>query len=119
MLPILLSTSIIPETEESDRVANAIAIEVEKKAALMNDWKLLHEKIFPNRQHNIPAGLQLSIGKLSDYCMVTTDTCNSAQKLNRLLCKKIELKVLADGIKLTNKEVKVCSQWCHNHLQNI
>ena len=85
----------------------------------MNDWKLLHEKIFPNRQHNIPAGLQLSIGKLSDYCMVTTDTCNSAQKLNRLLCKKIELKVLADGIKLTNKEVKVCSQWCHNHLQNI
>ena len=88
LLPILLSTSIIPETEESDTVANAIVIEVEKKAALMNDWKLLHEKIFPNRQHDIPAGLQLSIGKLSDYGLVTTDTCNSSQKLNRLLWKR-------------------------------
>ena len=75
--------------------------------------------MFPNKQHDIPAGSQLSIGKLSDYGMVTTDTCNSARKLNKLLCNKIELKALADGIKLTNEEVKVCSQWCHNHLRNI
>ena len=79
----------------------------------------MHERIFPNRQHDIPAGSQLSIGKLSEYGLVTTDTCNSAQKLNRLLCENIELTALEDGIKLTKEEVQVCSQWCHNHLRNI
>ena len=107
MLPTLLSTSIIPENETSETLADAIASEVEKKAALLSDWKAIPERMFPNRQHDIPAGSQLSIGKLSEYGLVTTDTCNSAQKLNRLLCEKIELKALADGIMLSIEDVQV------------
>ena len=59
------------------------------------------------------------LAKLSEYVFVTTETCNSAQKLNILLCEKIELKALTDEIKLNKEEVQVCSQWCQNHLRNI
>ena len=119
LLPTLPSTSIIPENETSETLVDAITSRVAKKAALLSDWKVMHERIFPNRQHEILDDSQLSNGKLSEYGLVTTDTCNSAQKLNRLICEKIEFKVLADGIQLIKDEVQVCSQWCHNYLRNI
>ena len=67
----------------------------------------LHEVMknqFPSNSHSIPLPEQIDIQKLRHGGVITTDTCNQAQKVRRLLCQ------LVDG---------ALDYDCMNHLRNV
>jgi hypothetical protein len=64
---------------------------------------LLNEK-YPDYSHNIPSPNKIDIQKLGHGGCITTDTCNQAQKVRRLLCEHIPGSFDYD---------------CMNHLQNV
>ena len=67
----------------------------------------LHEvmdKRFPGNTHSIPLPVQIDIQKLGHGGVITTDTCNQAQKVRRILCKL---------------DVGALDYDCMNHLRNV
>ena len=67
----------------------------------------LHEvmdKRFPGNPHSIPLPAQIDIQKLGHGGVITTDTCNQAQKVRRILCEIV---------------VGALDYDCMNHLRNV
>jgi hypothetical protein len=67
----------------------------------------LHEVMknrFPGSSHFIPLPEQIDIQKLQHGGVITTDTCNQAKKVRRILCQ------LVDG---------ALDYDCMNHLRNV
>ncbi len=62
------------------------------------------DKRFPGNPHSIPLPAQIDIQKLGHGGVITTDTCNQAQKVQRILCEIV---------------VGVLDYDCMNHLQNV
>ena len=71
---------------------------------MLTKWRAVTEREYPEFVDLIPHPDQIDLSKLENGG-VMTDTCNSAQKANRLLAATI------DGI--------VHSMFCHNHLRNV
>ena len=89
LCPKLLSTTILSENGKAETVCNSIVATFEAKAHLLTDWKEIHERMFPGDEHNIPNARDISITKLHNGGVVTTDTCNSARSLATKLVRTI------------------------------
>ena len=59
----------------------------------LDRWIAVHENIF-DLNHDIPPGSSIDIAKLEGG-MITTDTCNGARLLSKLLAEEIDLAVKA------------------------
>ena len=81
-IPVLLDTNILPENEESNTILAAIFRTVEMKGILLTRWIEMHERMFEAASHDIPLADKLSLVKLGNHGIITTDSCNAARKLN-------------------------------------
>ena len=88
-IPILASTSILPEDETAITQEDAIITFLEERKEWLGKWKEVIERDFPDFVHDIdPDGLDLV--KMGSGGNVMTYGCNTAQKLNRLLVATIK-----------------------------
>jgi len=67
-------------------------------------WRVVTLQEFPEMVDLIPDPTEITLDRL-DSGSVMTDTCNSAQLCNRLLCAVVK------GV--------IYSSFCHNHLRNV
>jgi len=120
--PLLISSCILPEDEKSETVCNSIIATLKEKASLLDGWISMHEKLFPDDDHGIPSANAVHLSKLN-WGLITTDTCNSARKLSKLLAEKVKEAVVEkmnqSGEEISNDTVNVLTQDCHNHLRNV
>ncbi len=85
---MLLSSCIIPRDEQSETICQAILDELNSKAEYLDHWTIVHEKMFgPN--HSIPPGSEIHLSKIEGG-LITTNTCNSARLLGRLVVDAVE-----------------------------
>jgi len=87
-IPILASTSIIPEDETAVTQEDAILTFLDERKDWLERWKDVIERQYPNFEHDInPDGIDLV--KMGSGGNVMTDGCNTARKVNRLLVETI------------------------------
>ena len=111
-----MTTNIIPENEQSETVCNSILDAIEDKGTLLTKWKDMYESLYDD-DHNIPLTEALTITKLSNHGIITTDTCNAARKTARLLDKAIRAMCLEKG--MNEDEIRIYLFDCMNHLRNV
>ena len=76
----------------------------------------MHELLYDNN-HDIPQAEALTITKVANHGIITTDTCNGARKTARLLEAAIRVKCLEKG--MNEDEICIYLFDCHNHLRNV
>ena len=121
---MLLSSCIIPRDERSETVCQAILDTLNDKARYLDEWTVVHEKMF-GKDHSIPPGSEIHLSKLEGG-LVTTDTCNAARLLGRLLVDAVDQAVEEKQQFLgtvndnnTNPLPSAMVMDCHNHMRNI
>jgi hypothetical protein len=80
---------------------------------LLEGWRNALARLFPHRQdliNMIPQSNELTLTKLAKDGMVSTDSCNTARKTQRLLCEVIK-KLCFEKV-LTEDEVNVLENDC-------
>jgi hypothetical protein len=94
---------------------------LKEKASLLDQWIVVHESMF-GTNHDIPSAEAIHLSKLCDG-IITTDTCNSARLLSSLIKDAVTQAV---GEKISgcdgnpdDERIKVYTQDCHNHMQNV
>ena len=120
--PTLLTASIIAENSKSTTIANAIITAIREKSHLLTGWQSECKKMFPEYEHTIPNAAKISISKLHNGGVVTTDTCNAARKVARSLVNNIiehEIQRRQEQRIIAPKEIEIFRQDCHNHLRNV
>ncbi len=88
---LLISTCIFPVDESSLAQVEAITSFIEEKGKWLEKWASKCKKMYPDYDHDIPPASELTLAKLGDGGIVSTDTCNAAQKVNGMLIEKIKL----------------------------
>ena len=87
----------------------------------------MHSTLFGEGDHHIiPPPNSLDLSKLVMRGVITTDTCNKARKISRLLCAEVKEAVqtklqanLAEGEVVDESLIMVLRADCHHHLRNI
>ena len=77
-------------------------------------------RLYPNCQELIDMILQsqaLTLAKLANNGMVSTDTCNTARKTRCLLCDAIRKFAIEQG--LGEESINIMVNDCWNHLRNV
>ena len=62
----------------------------------LDAWRKAVEELDPDFKHDIPAPSELTIAKLGGGGAISTDTCNQARKLRRLLRAEVAKAVEAE-----------------------
>jgi hypothetical protein len=65
----------------------------------------------------IPQSQALTLAKLANDGMVSTDTCNTARKTRRLLCEAIRTVAIKQGFR--EESINVMENDCWNHKRNV
>eukprot|EP00985_Skeletonema_marinoi_P013178 scaffold6499_cov134-Skeletonema_marinoi.AAC.1 len=86
---VLMSCCIFPEDETAKQQIESIDNFLKEQGALLEEWKLVIEKMYPDYAHDIPDAASLDLGKLADGGVVTTDTFNSAKSVMRMMIELI------------------------------
>ena len=117
--PVLLSTSILAENESSEVVCDSILDTISRKGELLTKWKDMYVALYgeDDTDHDIPPAESLCITKMADHGTITTDTCNGARKIARLLKSAIEEKCVAND--MTEDQIYIFVLDCWNHLRNV
>jgi hypothetical protein len=121
--PLLLTSSIIPKDECSETIAEAVLEAINTKASHLDGWATVHEKMF-STTHDIPCSSEIHLSKMEGG-LVTTDTCNSARLLGKILVDAVEFHVNEkrelEGINGNDNDNDVVAmiQDCHNHMRNV
>jgi hypothetical protein len=79
-----------------------IASQIHDLKVQLTRWRGITARNFPEMLNSIPQVNYINLEKLGDNGSVMTDTCNGAQKTNRLLVQSIE--------------GTAHSMYCYNHL---
>ena len=104
-LPILMSSCILPKDETAEGNFDAIVAFLEERQEWLQLWKSKFEEMYPGVDHDInPDGI--NIGKMQRSC-VMTDTCNTARKLNRMLCDYISEEIRKKLVEQQRRNVTV------------
>ena len=121
--PLILSCACVVEGETSEQTCEAVLKEIEEGATLIQDWREVHQRKYPDGKHDIPDAKEMNVGKLGRGA-ISTDTANAARKQRRLLGEAIAMAAAEwhelDRVKdcgderLYNLEVD-----CWNHLRNV
>ena len=127
LTPLLLSSSIYATDETAETVVLAIENTVKEKGELLDKWIGMHCTLFgEDYPHSIPPGTSLHLSKLATGGVITTDTCNTARKISRLLCDVIKQYAIAqmeatltEGEVVDESQLVVMRVDCHHHLRNI
>ena len=121
---MLLSSCIIPRDERSETICQAILDTLNDKARYLDEWTIVHENMF-GQDHSIPPGSEIHLSKLEGG-LVTTDTCNVACLLGRLLVDVVDQAVEERQQFLgtlnannTNTLQSAMILDCHNHMRNV
>ncbi len=88
---LLMSTCIFPVDGTSLAQVEAITSFIEKGRQWLEKWSSKCKRMYPDYDHDIPPASELTLAKLGDGGIVSTDTCNAAQKVNGMLIEKIKL----------------------------
>ena len=117
--PVLLTTSILAENESSEVVCDSILDTISRKGELLTQWKDMYVALYgeDDTDHDIPPAESLCITKMADHGTITTDTCNGARKIARLLKSAIEEKCVAND--MTEDQIYIFVLDCWNHLRNV
>lgn len=123
--PLLLSSCVFPEDERSETVCTAIIETIKEKAALLDQWRSHHEKLYgANAEHDIPVSAEMHLSKMKGG-LVNADTCNSARLTSAMLCDAIEDAVeeerISHGVNEDDDLTQpiVLRMDCHHHLRNV
>lgn len=84
-------------------------LQIESLHVYYERWRDSVKDNHPEHLHHLPEIESIGMHKFAHGCAVMTDTCNAAQKLNRLLAGHIAI--------TTGKTVH--NMYCHHHLRNI
>ena len=117
---ITLSTSIIAEDETAESLSKSIMQTFKESGALLDAWRDVTVQMYPAQVDlldMIPKGSDLTLSKLAKQGMITTDTCATAWKFQRLLIT--EITALAEKEGCSPVEIKFFEGDCWQHLQNI
>ena len=58
---------------------------------MLQEWISVYQLMFGvDDEHSIPPPTSLHLSKMSEGGLVTTDTCNAARKISRLLVKEVK-----------------------------
>jgi hypothetical protein len=95
---------------------------MKEKQKLLDSWREMHVTLFDASTHDIPASSELCFSKLNKGGTMT-DTCNAARKFNSKIAEHIrevcKQKAIENGVEVTEVNVMVQQQDCHNHLRNV
>jgi hypothetical protein len=90
----------------------------------LDQWRAVrHDEMF-GQNHDIPPGTSIDVAKLEGG-MITTDTCNGARLLSKLLAEEIDRRVKEKKEELgglpndEDSSLTVIIQDCHGHMRNI
>ncbi len=89
---VTLLSGILAENETAGCLTGSIIRTFKEGGQLLDDWRLVLECLYPSCQDlldMIPQLQALTLAKLANDDMVSTETCNTARKTRRLLCKAI------------------------------
>ena len=122
-IPVLLDTNILPENEESNTILAAIFRTVEMKGILLTRWIEMHERMFEAASHDIPLADKLSLVKLGNHGIITTESCNDARKLDKNIGRNIVDMACEANITFTDDNDEtvtygpiIYEEYCHHHL---
>ena len=88
LVPIVLTTNILPVNDESAVVCNSICDDaINNQGKLLTKWSVQHEAMF-DTDHTIPKEEEMSLSKASNYSTVNTDTCNAWGTTNQCLISR-------------------------------
>ena len=76
----------------------------------------MHELLYGNN-HDIPLAEALTLTKLANHGVITTNTCNGARKTAQLLIEAVRNKCEEEGMNLAT--IKLYLLDYHNHLRNV
>ena len=82
---IALSSSLILKGESSEEQFEAITAMIARGGERLKRWADVCETKYPSYEHDIPKDICMNIGKLSCGGLITSDTCNAAQKTRRII----------------------------------
>ena len=111
-----MTTNIIPENERSATICESILDAIEDKGKLLTKWRDAYELLYDD-DHDIPLAEELTITKIANNGVITTDTCNGARKTAELLVAEIRALCIAKG--MTEDEIRMYLLDCYNHLRNV
>ena len=90
LLPIVMRGAFVATGESSEQqVADILEKVIARGANKLKQLREVFEELFPAVQHDIPDGSQMDIAKLSGGA-VTSDNCNGAMKVKRLLVVAVQ-----------------------------
>ena len=101
----------------SEQQCAAVMETVHRGGKRLHRWAHKMEKMYPSINHDIPSASAIDIGKLGYDSVVTSDTCNSAQKTRILVVDQITNAALVLSDDTDN--INVLEIDCWNHLRNI
>ena len=128
LMPIVLRGAFVATGETSEQqVADILEKAIARGGAKLALLRTTFEKIFPGVAHYLPDPSEMCVSKLAGGA-ITSDNCNGALKVKRLLVEVVQAKVKATytadaWAALTEaervKRLGVYEVDCHNHLRNV
>jgi hypothetical protein len=117
---VTLLSGILAENENAECLTGSIIRTFKESGQLLDDWRIVLKRLYPSCQDlldMIPQLQALTLAKLANDGMVSTDTCNTARKKICLLCKAIRTVAIEQGFR--EESINVMENDCWNHLRNV
>ena len=114
-----LDASILAKDESSESIGHALVQVFDQGRDKLDFWRKVTEELYPNRSdilQHIPPSKDLTLTK-AHQAFRTSDTCNGAVKLQRVLTET--MKQLASNEGLSEIEVQHKMALCWQHLRNV
>ncbi len=117
---VTLSSGTLAENETAKCLSGSIIRTFKEGGQLLDDWRIVLKRLYPSHQdllNMIPPSQALTLAKLANDGMVSTDTCNTACKTRCLLCKAIRTVAIEQGLR--EESINIMENDCWNHLHNV
>ncbi len=117
---VTLLSGTLAENETAECLTGSIIHTFKEGGQLLDDWRIVLKCLYPSCQDlldMIPQLQALTLAKLANDGMVSMETCNTARKTRRLLCKAIRTVAIEQGFR--DESISVMENDCWNHLRNV
>ena len=111
---------MIAEEKTAEAVTASILVAFRESGKLLEKWRSVTAELFPDHNdvlNQIPRPKELTLSKLAKEGFTMTDTCSTAQKIQRLLGVAIQDIGVKEG--LSEDEIAVRRSHCWQHLRNV
>lgn len=119
---VALDGCVLSKEHNSESVTASLIIAFQSSGKLLDQWRAVTAKIFPDCQDlldMIPSSIDLclSLSKLGKGGFTTTDTCNAAHKIQQLL--QSEIKEICKAKGMTEDKIELHTCFCWQLLRNV